>query len=700
MQINGTADVTSGSNVVTATAGADWSLARAGNWFTVAGSAVIYSLAATPTLNVSNRWEAQLTVPYAGSTQAGADIVIHRDFDSEGLPIFATGDTEMQPLLNRAFKVIRTKIAPIPEFSGGTGALDLSGYTLTLPASMTLEIRRGTRAELNAITPPLAEPGYITDSEEIIVGDGVTAGGKKVGLRRAIGATSTFQPTTQTGHATPDALVLKASSGVEGSILALAYQPNHYMPLFDVAANGTFILPTNKPLNAPFRLRTAVKGAASSTGLAGDGGRMFDIGYLFSASGGNGGASATAMSGGAGGDLARRIGNAFVSGGGAGGAAGTGGDGGKGGDGGLGLAGMGGAGGAGGSGSGAIGGTGGDGGSAKGYVHLFLSAPPIASGGTVFSASTLSQTAVALHLQGGAGGAGGSGANAVGGAGGHAGKFAASGGDGSAGTTVPGAAGGNGGWLVLSGGAANGAFAGGNGGGLFLSGANSNGSAAGGRGGHIALLGTAGLNAPDLLNLTAAPEGVIAAAYGSVALLQSGSVGTPYYKRSGTGNTGWRLLAPQRVLVRDVKSSGVEGGAVSVAQSWDRRDLTELTVDETGAASLSNHQVTLPSGTYHCVVSAPMMGVGRAKTRLRNVTDGVTLAVGSNTYGTPGQPYASVNSIIIGVFTLSAPKAVEVQMATINTNGALWAKGTGLGTEWAAQGESEIFTQALFVRVA
>jgi hypothetical protein len=45
---------------------------------------------------------------------------------------------------------------------------------------MSLQIRRGTAAEVATITPDLGEPIYVTDTESLVIGDGSTAGGINV----------------------------------------------------------------------------------------------------------------------------------------------------------------------------------------------------------------------------------------------------------------------------------------------------------------------------------------------------------------------------------------------------------------------------------------------------------------------------------------------------------------------------------------
>jgi hypothetical protein len=46
---------------------------------------------------------------------------------------------------------------------------------------MALQIRRGTNAERTAVTLAAGELGYTTDTKQLYVGDGTTAGGVSVG---------------------------------------------------------------------------------------------------------------------------------------------------------------------------------------------------------------------------------------------------------------------------------------------------------------------------------------------------------------------------------------------------------------------------------------------------------------------------------------------------------------------------------------
>jgi hypothetical protein len=59
------------------------------------------------------------------------------------------------------------------------GRKDADWVDITAPAN--LQIRRGTNAEVNAITPLVGEPVWKTDTKKLVVGDGVTLGGIATG---------------------------------------------------------------------------------------------------------------------------------------------------------------------------------------------------------------------------------------------------------------------------------------------------------------------------------------------------------------------------------------------------------------------------------------------------------------------------------------------------------------------------------------
>lgn len=66
-------------------------------------------------------------------------------------------------------------LAEAPEDGIIYGRKDADWVDITAPAN--LQIRRGTAAEVNAITPLVGEPVWETDVKKLVIGDGVTLGG-------------------------------------------------------------------------------------------------------------------------------------------------------------------------------------------------------------------------------------------------------------------------------------------------------------------------------------------------------------------------------------------------------------------------------------------------------------------------------------------------------------------------------------------
>lgn len=134
----------------------------------------------------------------------------------------------------------------------------------------------------------------------------------------------------------------------------------------------------------------------------------------------------------------------------------------------------------------------------------------------------------------------------------------------------------------------------------------------------------------------------------------------------------------------DVKASGTAGGS-SVAGT-QTRTLNTL-VDTTGiVTSLSANQFILPAGTYDIQASASTHQSNGSKLRLRNITDGTTLLLGSSVF-TGTTISTTPNTILNGQITISSPKTLELQ------HYIAIAKATdGLGLP-ASSGESEVYAQ-------
>jgi len=129
-------------------------------------------------------------------------------------------------------------------------------------------------------------------------------------------------------------------------------------------------------------------------------------------------------------------------------------------------------------------------------------------------------------------------------------------------------------------------------------------------------------------------------------------------------------------------TNGTNAG--SSVTGWQTRPLNSKKIDTNSLVSLSSNRVTFTAGTYYCQATAPAFGANNHKLRLRNVTDNVTLIVGSSEYAY--QPSIIGNTArLVGQFTIAAGKALELQhyIAYARAN-------DGLGTS-VSSGEVEVY---------
>jgi len=142
----------------------------------------------------------------------------------------------------------------------------------------------------------------------------------------------------------------------------------------------------------------------------------------------------------------------------------------------------------------------------------------------------------------------------------------------------------------------------------------------------------------------------------------------------------------------DEKASGTAGGS-SVATTWTKHDLASKSNGITGA-SVASSVVSLPAGTYRATGYALAYQPTGFKIRLRNTTDGSTIAVGSNGYSSASNNDNVHSHIINHIFTLAGTKNIELQYyagAAVATN------GLGIAT---SSGEVEVYADLKFERVA
>lgn len=150
------------------------------------------------------------------------------------------------------------------------------------------------------------------------------------------------------------------------------------------------------------------------------------------------------------------------------------------------------------------------------------------------------------------------------------------------------------------------------------------------------------------------------------------------------------LVIPTYVKITDIKSQNTAGGS-STSGSWIDRVLNNIDADLKGIASLGSNHVTLPAGSYRCLIRSPFYNPNSVQLRLQNITDSTTLLIGSNAACNAGN--TQVDAWIQGYFTLSASKALAVQYQVANS---VATQGLGVLCNFT----SEIYTVAEFTKVA
>jgi len=158
-----------------------------------------------------------------------------------------------------------------------------------------------------------------------------------------------------------------------------------------------------------------------------------------------------------------------------------------------------------------------------------------------------------------------------------------------------------------------------------------------------------------------------------------------------------KLTASDEVaVICDEKAYNVDGGDFT-QDAWRTRDLNTVRFDPNVLVSLSANEFTLQAGTYVLESSAPGYDVDRQKTRLQNITDGVTVAHSPNEASNSHVFYArSNNCILFALFALTAAKALSLQnycSQTQNTN------GFGVATDFDVTVPS-VYAQVLIRKIA
>lgn len=111
-------------------------------------------------------------------------------------------------------------------------------------------------------------------------------------------------------------------------------------------------------------------------------------------------------------------------------------------------------------------------------------------------------------------------------------------------------------------------------------------------------------------------------------------------------------------IFNDTKNATAAG--TFTGDIWTKRTLnTEVFNDITGA-SIASDVITLPSGTYEIMASAPAFDVDQHILRLRNTTDSTTTLNGSSEVTNVGA-IIQTTALLIGAFTIASEKTFELQ---------------------------------------
>ncbi|MEO8397041.1 MAG: hypothetical protein ABI700_28860 [Chloroflexota bacterium] len=144
------------------------------------------------------------------------------------------------------------------------------------------------------------------------------------------------------------------------------------------------------------------------------------------------------------------------------------------------------------------------------------------------------------------------------------------------------------------------------------------------------------------------------------------------------------------IVVREEQAQNTSAGTFT-SGAWRTRTLNVEASDADNHASLSASQITLDAGTYRLRASAPAFAVGAHQARWQNVSDGVTVAVGTTEVADP-TAQAQTRSIVVGRFTISASKTFELQHRCATTRST---DGFGVAANFATEcyGEVELWRE-------
>jgi hypothetical protein len=191
-------------------------------------------------------------------------------------------------------------------------------------------------------------------------------------------------------------------------------------------------------------------------------------------------------------------------------------------------------------------------------------------------------------------------------------------------------------------------------------------------------ISTSGAGTGDVIGPSSAVDGHLVVFDGTSGKLVKGG-GVP------TGGGGYDYI-----LIRDEKSKNTPGGDFA-SPGWQPRILNTEVMDTGNHASISSNQITLAAGTYRANIICTVGNVGGHQARLWNISDDTLLLLGTSQFSHVTDLAQNTASIIMGRFTLTDTKVIEVQHA-----GTSFKATSGFG--YAANIGVEIYTVVELIR--
>ena len=152
-------------------------------------------------------------------------------------------------------------------------------------------------------------------------------------------------------------------------------------------------------------------------------------------------------------------------------------------------------------------------------------------------------------------------------------------------------------------------------------------------------------------------------------------------------------VGPKSMKVGHEESSGVQGGTMPTG-SFGTKKLNVPTTFGNNFLNLNSNQINLLDGKYYVRGFANGMECGSVRTRLQNITTGLTQLTGSNGYSsTAGSSPEMSNSFIEGEITVEDTEVIEIQLRG-SSAGPAYAQGFP-----SSFGIQEVYAEYIFTEI-